>query len=89
MPSACSQASKEIVTPSSKLTPTRDRATTRLRDASASPGHGFSLARDNNRVDISWLLNKLYSVVHIHSDPRDVSRAKTHKRVFELFEAGT
>jgi hypothetical protein len=84
--SACSQASKAIVMPSSKLRPTRDSATTRFRDATASAGHGFSLTKDhNNRVDIFRLRNKLYRIFRIHPERRDVSRAETHKRVFGLF----
>jgi hypothetical protein len=83
---ACSQASNDIVTPSNRLRPTRDRATTRFSDASASPGHGFSFASDHKSVDIVHLINILHRIFHIHPDPRDVSRAKTHKRVFRLFE---
>jgi hypothetical protein len=71
--------------PRSRLTPTRDKATIKLRDATASPGKGFSLASDNNRVDIFDLQSKLYRIVHINPDPRDVSRAEAHKRVFNLF----
>jgi len=81
---ACNQATKDIVTPSSKLRPMRDRATTRFRDASASPGHGFSFASDHKSVDILGLRNTLNRIVHIHPEPRDVSRAKTHKLVFRL-----
>jgi hypothetical protein len=84
--STCSQASKDIVTPTSRLRPTRDRATTRFSDASASPGHGFSFASDHKSVDIVHLINILYRIFHIHPDLRDVSRAMTHKRVFRLFE---
>src|SRR5258707_2154159 len=83
---ACSPASNDIVTPSSKLRPIRARATTRFRDASASPGHGFSFASDHKSVDILGPINTLNRIVHIHSEPRDVSRAKTHKLVSRLFE---
>jgi hypothetical protein len=83
--STCSQASREIVAPSSRLRPTRDRATTKFRDATASPGKGFSLAKVNNRVDIFDLRNKLNRIVHIHPKLRGVSRAEAHKRVFRLF----
>jgi len=82
----CSQASKDIVTPCSKLRPTRDRATTRFTDASASPGYGFSFASDHKSVDILCCINILYRIFHIPPSLRDVSRAKTHKRVFRLFE---
>src|SRR3954471_1056405 len=84
--SACSPASKDIATPSSKLMPIIARATTRFRDATASPGHGFSFASDHKSVDILSLRNTLNRIVHIHPEPRGVSRVKTHKLVFRLFE---
>jgi hypothetical protein len=53
-----------------------------------APGHGFSFASDHKRVDIPGPLNTLNRIVHIQPEPRDVSRAKTHKLVFGLFEGG-
>jgi len=66
--------------------PIRARATTRFRDATASPGQGFSFASDHKSVDILRLLNTLNRIVHIHLEPRGVSSAKTHKLVSRLFE---
>ena len=85
---ACSPASNDIATPSSKLRPTRARATTRFRDATASPGHGFSFASDHKSVDILRPINKLYRIVRIHTEPQGVSRAKTHKLVFRHSTGG-
>src|SRR6185312_9593896 len=83
---ACRGASKDIATPSSKLMPIRARATTRFRDATASPGHGFSFASDHKSVDIFISVNTLNRIVHIHPEPREVSRAKTRELVFRQFD---
>jgi hypothetical protein len=59
-----------------------------FRDATASPGHGFSFASDHKSVDILRLRNKLYRIVHIDPEPLGMSRAKTHKLVFRQIDGG-
>ena len=78
----------EGITDTQELVVVAARATMMLRDATASPGHGFSFASDHKSVDILRLRNKLNRIVHINLEPPGMSRAKTHKLVFRQIDGG-